>query len=330
MSLPSMTKKICVLLTFAAFMTLSQWADAQLVNQGQTNQNQTINQGATIIAPGGAMRTPDGQILNVPGMEKEEPQGPTIQVKSMKCFSDRMSGQDLKFSVDGGFQFEGVQSEGEYRAELKDGTFPEDQLTQYFEFDFGPEAAGKAVQLHVTSAKTTAGYGLTVLSLNGNIDEKGILAAHWNINGSWPVGLYQVFFACEGKEAGGMGYRVKAVRDRESRISSIGVRIFVLGEKGDYIEKTALKPSDKSLIIECATSGVNTRGVDVLMYLEKEKEGRFEKVPNSETSMPEWPLEDTRLVYTIETPVAFLVGNYRMVFAVNGRKLAEHPFTVQD
>lgn len=254
-----------------------------------------------------------------------------FKITGMKCFSDKIInsvdvGKD-GFKIEAGFRIGTPSGPG---SELKDFTFPEDQLKQYFTFEFGKAAAGKLINVEVKAMKTTMGVNLDVVSVSGKTDDDGDLPAEWNLKTPWPVGLYKVFFTCEDKPVGTAGYIVKATKDRKTPIKAKGVTI--LSMRNDKpVEKTQLTPEDNNLIFKCATEGANTKGCTVSMFIGTINEkGEKERMPDTEVTVEDWPLENTELLYTLELPKRFPPGEYHMVFLINDELLTAHPFKVAE
>jgi hypothetical protein len=152
------------------------------------------------------------------------PADPGFEITGLKCFSNKIINK-AEINKDG-FKFEAGFRVGTNLgpgSELDDFTFPEDQLKQYFEFQFGEGAAGKTITCNVKAMKTTMGASLKVVEVSGKTDSEGKLPAEWSLEKNWPVGLYKVFFTCDGQPVGTAGYLVKAVKDRESPIKATGV-----------------------------------------------------------------------------------------------------------
>jgi hypothetical protein len=262
---------------------------------------------------------------------KTEAPDPGFEIKSMKCFSDKIINKaeigKTGIKVEGGFRIGTPAGPG---SELNDFTFPEDQLKQFFEFQFGPGSAGKTIGVTVKAMRTTLGTNLPVVEVSGKTDATGKLPAEWSLKKNWPVGLYKVFFTCDGAPVGTAGYLVKAVQDRESPIKATGVSILSFKD-GKSTEKTKLAPTDNDLIFKCATRGASTKGAEVRMFVGKrEQEGKNTIIKGSEVTVADWPLEDTEIIYSLELPDKFPKGNYDMVIFVNGKLLIEHPFSVAD
>jgi hypothetical protein len=264
-----------------------------------------------------------------PSAKPEQAAGPGFEIKSMRCFSDSIIN---KAEIGkGGVKIEGGLSIGTPSGpgtELSDFTFPENQQKQYFIFDFGPGGADKMITANLKALRTTAGAGLNMLQVSGNTDKEGKLPAEWNLKKNWPVGLYKVFFTCEGQSVGTAGYLVKATKDREAPIKATGVTILSFKD-GKGTEKAGLTTSDNDLVFKCATTGGNTKGVSVRMFIGQiDDKGEKTIVKDSEIAVEGWPLEDTELVYSFELPGKFPAGKYHMVYYVNDEMIIAHPFTV--
>lgn len=269
-----------------------------------------------------------------PAAEKpaaEKPADPGFEIKGLKCFSDKIINKAevgaSGFKVEAGFRVGTNLGPG---SELSDFTFPENQLKQFFEFQFGEAAAGKTITATVKGMRTTFGAGIGVVEVSGKTDKNGNLPANWSLEKNWPVGLYKVFFTCDDQPVGSAGYLVKAVKDRESPIKATGVTI-ISYKDGKGTEKTTLTTADNDLIFKCATTGANTKGTTVRMLIGYEDD-KGEKVimKNSEVTMEDWPLEDTTLVYALELPEKFPAGDYNMVYFINDEPLIAHSFTVTE
>lgn len=259
------------------------------------------------------------------------PAGPGFQVTGMKCFSDKIINKletgKGGFKLEAGFRVGTNLGPG---SELEDFTFPEDQMKQFFTFEFGAAGAKKEITATVKAMKTTLGANLKVVSVSGTTDAEGKLPAEWSMKRNWPVGLYKVFFTCNDQPVGSAGYLVKAVKDRESPITSEGVTILSYRD-GKAVPKTALTPDDNDLIIKCATKGANTKGADIRMFIGYiDDKGEKLTLPDSEVTMEKWPLEDTELIYTFEMGKKMPVGKFFMVYLINGEELAVHPFTIAE
>ena len=250
-----------------------------------------------------------------------------FEIKSMKCFGEKSA---QKSGVGkGGIELETGNPDGA-GPELADFTFPEDQRKQHFEFQFGPGSEGKTITARVLSMRTTLGANLEVVEVSGKTDGKGRLPAAWNIKKNWPVGLYKVFFTCDGKPVGNAGYLVKAVKERKSPFEATGVTI-LSHKDGENTEKTELTTSDRDLTFKCSTTGANTGGVTVSMYVQRKKDaGGATTVKGSEVKVEDWPLEDTEIIYSFEMPDKIPVGDYEMVVLIDDEVLTTHPFSVKE
>lgn len=267
-----------------------------------------------------------------PAAQKETAADPGFEIKSMKCFSDKIINKaevgKTGFKVEGGIRIGTPSGPG---SELADFTFPEDQLKQYFEFQFGPGSAGKTIGVKVKAMRTTLGNNLGVVDVSGKTDAAGKLPAEWSLKKNWPVGLYKVFFTCDGAPVGTAGYVVKAVKDRESPIQATGVTILSLKD-GKSTEKTKLTSTDNDLVFKCATKGANTKGVAVRMFVGQRgaKQEDNTIIKGSEITVEDWPLENTEILYSFELPDKFPKGDYDLVIYLDGKLLIEHPFSVSE
>jgi hypothetical protein len=266
-----------------------------------------------------------------PSSKPKQVAEPGFEIKSMRCFSDSIINKAEigkgGVKIEGGFSIGTRSGPG---TELSDFTFPEDQQKHYFIFDFGPGGADKMITANLKAMRTTAGAGVNMIQVSGKTDKEGKLPAEWNLKKNWPVGLYKVFFTCEGQSVGTAGYLVKATKDREAPIKATGVTILSFKD-GKPTEKAALTTSDNDLVFKCATTGGNTKGVAVRMFIGQiDDKGEKTIVKNSEITVEDWPLEDTELVYSFELPGKFPAGKYHMVFYVNDEVITAHPFTVAE
>lgn len=257
------------------------------------------------------------------------PADPGFEIKGMKCFSDKIINKAEigkgGFKLEAGFKIGTDTGPG---SELDDFTFPEDQLKQYFSFDFGSAGAKKTITASVRAIKTTLGANLPVISVSGDTDAEGKLPAEWSLKHNWPVGFYKVFFTCDDKSVGSAGYLVKATKDRTSPIKAEGVTILAYHD-GKAVEKTNLKPEDSDLLFKCATKGANTKGVTVRMFIGFiDDKGEKSILPDSEVTMEGWPLEDTEILYSFDMKKPFPEGDYFMVYLIDGEELVAHPFKV--
>lgn len=265
-----------------------------------------------------------------PGAEKK-PAAPGFEIQSMKCFSDKIINKASVgvdgIKVEGGIRIGTPEGPG---SELTDFTFPEDQRKQYFEFQFGPGSGGKTITASLRAARTTLGANLKIVEISGKTSKDGKLPAEWNMKKNWPVGLYKVFFTCEGESVGTAGYLVKAVKDRESPIVATGVTI-VSFKDGKGTEKTKLTTADNDLNFKCETKGASTKGANVRMLVRKKGDKEEERIlKGSEVKLEDWPLEDTEIVYSLELPDKFPEGDYDMIIFVNEAQLIAHPFSVTE
>lgn len=250
---------------------------------------------------------------------------------AMKAYSDKIENKaevgKEGFKIEGGVRVGNISQRG---PEIADLTFPETQRIQYFDFTFGPGSAGKDVEVHVVSEKTSAGINRSVLSLSGKINDKGSLPAEWSLTKDWPVGLYNVAFVSAGQGVGNGRYLVKATPERETPITAGDVTIYSV-RGGKDVEVKELKPADNNLIFSCSTKGSFTKGATVRMWLEKvDENGASKEIAPTAMEVKEWPLDNTDLVYTLELPGATPVGNFAVVYAVNGKVLKTQPFSVKE
>ena len=261
----------------------------------------------------------------------EAPADPGFEIQSMKCFSDKVINKAAVgvdgIKVEGGIRIGTPEGPG---SKLTDFTFPEDQQKQYFEFQFGPGGGGKTITASLRAMRTTLGANLKIVEVTGKTSKDGKLPAEWNMKKNWPVGLYKVFFTCEGASVGTAGYLVKAVQDRESPIESTGVTIFSFKD-GKSTEKTKLTTADNDLNFKCETKGANTKGATVRMLVRGTGDKEEERIlKGSEVKVEDWPLEDTEIIYSLELPDKFPKGDYEMVIFVNDKVLTEHRFSVTE
>ncbi|QIF02422.1 hypothetical protein [Roseimicrobium sp. ORNL1] len=266
-----------------------------------------------------------------PSAKPKQPADPGFEIKGMRCFSDSIINKaevgKSGFKVEIGGSIGTRSGPG---SELSDFTFPENQQKQYFIFDFGPQGAEKMITAKLKAMRTTAGAGLSIVEVSGKTDKEGKLPAEWNLKKNWPVGFFKVFFTCEGQPVGTAGYLVKATKDREAPIKATGVTILSFKD-GKSTEKTGLTTSDNDLVFKCATTGGNTKGVPVRMFIGQiDDKGEKSILKNSEITVEDWPLEDTELVYSFELPDKFPAGKYHMVIYANNEMLIAHPFTVAE
>lgn len=261
----------------------------------------------------------------------EEAKPVPFKLIGMKAYSDQIENK-AEVSKDG-FKIEGgvrVGSLAQRGSEISDLAFPETQRKQYFDFTFGPGSAGKEVDVHVVSERTSAGINREVLSLSGKIGAEGVLPAEWSLKKNWPAGLYKVVFTFDEQVVGSGGYLVKATLERDTPITAGDVTTYSLRE-GKEVEVTTLKPSDNNLVFSCATKGSFTKGATVRMWLEKvDESGAAKEISPTVTEVQDWPLDNTDLVYTLELPGAMPVGSFVVVYAVNGKVLKKQPFSVKE
>lgn len=282
---------------------------------------------SAVFLIGGSFLSPNVNGQKIAEGDEAEAEVEGFKLVGMKCYSDKI--QNKIESGKGGFKIEGgFKLGGGKGSEISDFTFPEDQLKQYFDFQFGPGSGGKTIDVVLETVKSTAGVGLEVVSLSGKTDGEGKLPAEWNMKKNWPVGTYRASFSCEGKSVGTGTYLVKAVADRESPIKPKELKTYAVKE-GERVEKTKLTPGDNSLVFSLATEGAATKGAKVNMFLGyMDDKGEKQVIPDAAVEIEDWPLEDTVLVYTFELPKELPEGKYFMVYLVNDEILLEHEFDV--